>query len=87
MYPYLSFQIDDIGFSRRPGPADLGAARLARRGIDRGLARRESRPRPRPRPVARAARSQSRTNRISFAGDPCGSAVPSKLRETRSARK
>ena len=45
-------------FSRRPRKADIGAARLARRGIDRGPVGRESRPRPRP--VARAARSQSK---------------------------
>ena len=68
-------------FSRRPRKADLGAARLGRRGIDRGPASRE----PRPRPVARAARSQSRKNRVSFAGRPSGSAGPSRRRETRSA--
>ena len=45
-------------FWRRPRAADLGAAHLARRGIDRGSTGRESRPRPRP--VARAARSQNR---------------------------
>ena len=70
-------------FSRRPRKADLGAARLGRRGIDRGPVGRESRPRPRP--VARAARSQSRKNRVSFAGRPSVSAVPSRRRETRSA--
>ena len=41
--------------------------------------------RPRPRPVARAARSQSRKNRVSFAGRPSVSAWPSRRRETRSA--
>ena len=45
-------------FSRPPRKADLGAARLGQRGIDRGPASRE--PRPRPRPVARAARSKSK---------------------------
>ena len=55
-------------FSRRPRKADLGAARFGRRGIDRGPASSESRPRPRP--VARAARSQSRKKRVSFAGRP-----------------
>ena len=43
-------------FSRWPRAADLGAARLARREIDRGPAGRESRPRRRP--EARVARSQ-----------------------------
>ena len=80
MYPYLSFQIDDIGFSRRPGPADLSAASLAQRGIDREPARRESSPRPRP--VAGVVRPQSRNDRVSLAGHPSGSAVPSRLRET-----
>ena len=70
-------------FSRRPRTADLDAARVARRGIARGPARRESRPRPRP--VARVACSQSRKNRVSFAGNPSGSAVPSRLREAFSA--
>ena len=70
-------------FSRRPRTTDHGAARLARQGVDRGPARREFCPRPRP--VALAVRSQSRTNRVSFARDPSGSAVPSRLRETRSA--
>ena len=70
-------------FSRRPRKADLGAARLGRRGIDRGPASRESRPRPRH--VAHAARSQSRKNRVSFAGRPSGSAGPRGRRETRSA--
>ena len=72
-------------FSLRPRTADLGAARLGRQGIDRGPVGREPRPRPRPRPVARAARSQSRKNRVSFAGSPSVSAVPSRRRETRSA--
>ena len=71
-------------FLRRPRPADLGAACLVRRGIKRGPACRE--PRPRPRPVARAARSQNRKNRVSFAGRPSGSAGPSRQRETRAAR-
>ena len=66
-------------FSRRPRAAGLGAVRLARRVIDRGPARRESRPRPPP--VARAVRSQSRKNQVSFAVDPSGAAVPSRLRE------
>ena len=70
-------------FSRRPRNADLGAARLSRRGIDRGPASCESRPCPRP--VARAARSQSLKNRVSFAGRPSGSAGPSRRRENRSA--
>ena len=70
-------------FLLRAHPADLGTARLGRRGIARGPTPRESRPRPRP--VAGAARSQSRKNRVSFAGDPSDSAVPSMLRETRSA--
>ena len=73
----------DGQFSRRTHEADLGAARLGRREIDRGPVGRESRPRPRP--VARAARSQSRKNRFSFAGRPSVSAVPSRRRETRSA--
>ena len=64
-------------FPRWPRPADLGAARLALRGIERGSAPRESRPRPRP--VFRAARSQSRKHRINSAGEPSGSAVPSGL--------
>ena len=71
-------------FSRRPRTANLAVDRLARQESDRGPAGRESRPRPRP--VAGAARSQSRKNRVSFAGDPSGSAVPSRLRETRSGR-
>ena len=70
-------------FSRRTRKADLGAARLGRRGVDRGPVGRESRLRPRP--VARAARSQSRKNRVSFAGRLSVSAVPSRRRETRSA--
>ena len=70
-------------FSRRTREADLGAARLGRRAIDRGPVGRE--PRPRPRPVARAARSQSRKNRVSFAGRPSVFAGPSRRRETRSA--
>ena len=68
----------DGAFLRRPRRADLGAARLTRRGIDLGPTGRESRPRPRPRPVARAARSQSRKYRVSFAGHPSGSGLPSK---------
>ena len=72
-------------FSRQPRAADLRAARLGRRGIDWGPAGRESRPRPRT--VVRAARSQSRKNRVSFAGRPSGSAGPSRRRESRSARK
>ena len=55
-------------FSRRTRKADIGAARLGRRGIDRGPVGRESRPRPRP--VARAARFQSRKNRVKFRGTP-----------------
>ena len=70
-------------FARRTRTTDLGAALLVRRRIDRGPARRKSRTHPRP--VARVARCQSRPNRVSFAGDPFGSAVPSMLRETCSA--
>ena len=70
-------------FSRRARPADLGAARLGGRGSDRAAAPRESRPRPRP--VACVPRVQSRKNRVGFAGDPSGSAVPGRLRKTRSA--
>ena len=70
-------------FSRQARPADLDAARLGRRGIARWPAPHESRPRPSP--VAGAVRSQSRKNRVSFAGDPSDSAVPSRLRETQSA--
>ena len=69
-------------FSRRPRKEDLGAALLGRRGIGRGPVGRECRPRPPP--VARAVRSQSRKNRVSFAGRPFVSAVPSRRRETRS---
>ena len=71
-------------FPRGARPAHLGAARLGRRGIAREPAPLESRPRPRP--VAGAARSQIRKNRVSFAGDPSDSTVPSRLRDTRSAR-
>ena len=56
----------DGRFSPQPGRADLCAAQLARRRIDRGPAGRESRPRPRP--VNCAARCQSRNKRVSFAG-------------------
>ena len=73
----------DGPFSRRPRKADLGATRLGRRGIYRRPFGRE--PRPRPPPVARAARSQSRKSRVSFAGRPSVSAVPSTRRETPSA--
>ena len=38
-----------------------------------------------PSPVARATRSQSRKKRVSFAGRPSGSAVPSRLLVTHSA--
>ena len=71
-------------FSPPARPADLGAARLGRRGIAKGPAPRESRSCPRP--VAGAVHSQNRNNRVSFAGDPSGSALPSRLREPRSAR-
>ena len=70
-------------FWRRPRKSDLAAARLGRRGIDRGPVGRE--PRPRPGTVARAACSQNRKNGVSFAGRPSVSAVPSRRRETRSA--
>ena len=70
-------------FSLRARQADLDAARLGRRSIARGPAARESRPRLGP--VVCAARSQSSLNRVSFEGDPSRSAMPSKLRETRSA--
>ena len=72
------------GFSRRTRTADLGAARFGQRGIARGGAHCEFRPRPRP--VPGPARSRSRKKRISFASDLSGSAVPSRIRETRSAR-
>ena len=71
------------GISLWTRPADIGAARLARQGIARGPAPRDSRPRPSP--VVGAAHSQGRKNGVSFAGDPSASAVPSRLRETRSA--
>ena len=70
-------------FSQRPLKADLAAARLVRRGIDRGPVGHESRPRPRP--MARAAPSQSRKSRVSFAGRPSVSSWRSRRRETRSA--
>ena len=41
---------------------------------------------PRRRPVAGPARSQSRKNRVCFAGDPSGFVVPGRPREPRSAR-
>ena len=69
-------------FLRRPRKADLGAARLGRRDIDRGLASRECRPGHRP--VARAERSQSRKCQLSFACRPSGSAGPSTRHGTRS---
>ena len=40
---------------------------------------------PRPLPVARTARSQSRRNRVSFAGRPSNFMGPRRRRETRSA--
>ena len=70
-------------FSRPARKADIGAARLGRRGINRGAVGRESRPRPRP--VAPAARSQSRKKWVGFEGRPSVSAVPSGRREARPA--
>ena len=57
-----------IGGHFSDGLADLGAARLGRRGIDRGLVGRE--PHRRLRPVACTARSQSRENRVSSRDAP-----------------
>ena len=48
--------------------ADLGAAHLGRRGIDRRPVRRE--PRPRARPVARTTRSQSPKKSSQVCGTP-----------------
>ena len=68
--------------SRRSLKADLGAARLGRRRIDRGAVGCDSHPRPRP--VACAALAQSRKKRVGFAGRPSVSAAPSRRRKTRS---
>ena len=54
----IVFFSTDGAFSLRPRAADHGAARLSRRGIDRGRAGRWFLPRPRP--VARVAHSQSK---------------------------
>ena len=71
-------------FSFRHRTADRGAPRLGRRGIETGNLPAASLALALARWSARRAPKVANV-RVSLAGDPCGSAVPSRLRETRFA--